>query len=80
MKLGAEGNEREKAAGIDGVNGDLVRLLVEDSRDEPTPLLRILVVLINQALTSGITPLSAEGNHFDDPKTQRRRIVHTTYQ
>lgn len=30
------GNEREKAAGIDGVNGDLVRLLVEDSRDEPT--------------------------------------------
>ena len=51
-------NEREKAAGIDGVNGDLVRLLIEDSSDEPTPLLRILVLLINQALTSGKTPLS----------------------
>ena len=47
-----------KAAGVDGVNSDLVRLLVEDSLLEPTPLLKILVVLINEALESGNTPIS----------------------
>jgi len=37
---------------------DLVRLLVEDSLIEPTPLLKVLVVLINEALESGNTPIS----------------------
>ena len=51
-------SEKEKAAGVDGVSCDLVRLLVEDSTDEPTPLLRILVLLTNEALQNGCTPIS----------------------
>jgi hypothetical protein len=47
-----------KAAGFDGVNCDLVKLLVEDSINEPTPLLKVLVTLTNEALTSGATPIS----------------------
>src|SRR6185436_4932636 len=53
-------NETNRAAGIDGVNCDLVRLLVEDSliEKEPTPLLKIIVLLINESLESGRTPES----------------------
>src|SRR6185503_7120053 len=52
--------ETNKAAGIDGVNCDLIRLLVEDSEteNEPTPLLKIIVSLINESLESGCTPRS----------------------
>ena len=53
-------NETNRAAGIDGVNCDLVRLLVEDSliEKEPTPLLKIIVLLINESLENGRTPES----------------------
>ena len=51
-------SEKEKAAGIDGVSCDLVRLLVEDSIEEPTPLLKILVTILNESLEKGITPTS----------------------
>ena len=51
-------SETNKAAGIDGVNCDLVRLLVEDSSQEPTPLLKIIVTLINASLANGSTPIS----------------------
>jgi len=52
--------ETNKAAGIDGVNCDLIRLLVEDSEteNEPTPLLKIIVSLINESLERGCTPRS----------------------
>ena len=35
----------EKAPGLDGVNADLVRLLTEDSKEKPTPLLSILTII-----------------------------------
>jgi hypothetical protein len=44
-----------KAAGWDGVNSDLVRLLTEDAKQEPTPLLSILVILLNVAFEHGVT-------------------------
>jgi len=46
-----------KAAGIDGVSSDLVKLLVEDSVSQPTALLKILVILINETLATGNTPI-----------------------
>ena len=48
----------EKAAGWDGVNSDLVRLLTEDSKEAPTPLLAFLVSFINTAFDGGETLLS----------------------
>jgi len=60
-------NETNRAAGIDGVNCDLVRLLVEDSliEKEPTTLLKIIVLLVNESLlkvavlqSRGARPLS----------------------
>ena len=47
----------EKAAGWDGVNSDLVRLLTEDS-NEPTPLLALLTNFINISFEAGQTPKS----------------------
>ena len=49
---------KEKAAGLDGMNCDVVRLLVEDSAEAPTPFLSLLTELINVAVTSGQTPYS----------------------
>ena len=46
---------KEKAAGYDGVNADLVRLLTVDSKEQLTPLLRMLLLLINVAFESGKT-------------------------
>ena len=48
-------SESGKAAGYDGVSSDLIRLLTEDSKDEPTPLLEILTLLVNIALKEGQT-------------------------
>jgi hypothetical protein len=45
----------QKAAGWDGVNADLMHLLTEDSAQEPTPMLSVLVSLINVAFSSGAT-------------------------
>src|SRR6185295_9150168 len=42
-------NGPHKAAGLDGVNCDLVELHCEDSVDNPTPFLEILTYLINIA-------------------------------
>ena len=53
-------NGKHKAAGLDGMSADLVWLLVEDSRDAPTPFLAILTELINIALTTGETPCHGE--------------------
>src|ERR1700722_5177393 len=49
---------KEKAAGWDGMNCDVVRLMVENSEEGPSPFLLLLTELINVSLTSGQTPLS----------------------
>jgi hypothetical protein len=46
---------KEKAAGYDGVDADLVRLLTMDSKEQLAPLLRMLLLLINVAFESGKT-------------------------
>jgi hypothetical protein len=45
---------KEKAAGYDGVDADLVRLLTMDSKEQ-APLLRMLLLLINVAFESAKT-------------------------
>jgi Reverse transcriptase (RNA-dependent DNA polymerase) len=46
---------KQKAAGYDGVNSDLVRMLVEDSKEQAPPLLSLLLSLINVSFESGST-------------------------
>jgi hypothetical protein len=48
-------SEKEKAAGYDGVCIDLIKLLTEDSTNEPSPLLSLLTSLINIAFEYGET-------------------------
>jgi hypothetical protein len=47
--------EQGKAAGYDGVSCDLVRLLCEDSKEDPTPCLALLTSMINVAFEMGQT-------------------------
>ena len=49
---------KDKAAGWDGLNCDIVRLLTEDSSETPTPFLSMLTEFINVALATGQTPYS----------------------
>ena len=51
-------SDSEKAAGLDGVNSDLVKILTEDSTDKPTPLLQSLVAIINISFQSGSSMVS----------------------
>jgi hypothetical protein len=46
---------KHKAAGLDGVNSDLLRMLTEDVNDSQTPLLRLLTSFINIAFEDGKT-------------------------
>ena len=50
-----QSNSQNKAAGLDGVNTDLVFLHAEDSKEGPSPFLEILTHLINVSLASGKT-------------------------
>lgn len=48
-------NGSEKAAGMDGVSCDLVRMYAEPSNGSPSPVLEILTPLINTSLRLGAT-------------------------
>lgn len=48
----------EKAAGLDGVSSDLVKILTGDSTEKPTPLLQSLVEVINISFRNGSSMVS----------------------
>ena len=48
-------NGSEKAAGLDGVSCDLVRMYTEPSNGSPSPALEILTALVNTSLRLGVT-------------------------